>query len=631
MRKITLTDRLRYQFDNFMARGPVALIGGLALVSLVFILIMGILVSLTGIAPEGSERLNSLEAIWSVLMRTLDAGTMGGDTGWVFRLAMLLVTFGGIFIISTLIGLLSNGINDKLESLRKGRSRVIETDHLVILGWSLQIFTLISELTLANANRPDTCIVVLSEMDKVEMEDALQDALGKVRRLRLVCRTGSPSNMADLGIVSVQMARSIIILNQSSEQSDVQVVKTLLAVTNIPRSASTPYHIVAQVQDPKNSDILKLVGRDEIEIVLTNEMISRIVVQTCRQSGLSAVYMELLSFSGNEIYLKSEPNLRGKTYGEALSAYNDSIVMGIKPDAGPVQLNPPMDTVIESGTQLVYISEDDDKIYLSGIAAPLVDRDSIRIKEQSPLGPEKTLILGWNDRLTYIIQQLDAYVAPGSLVTVIADWPIAELGLTTDSLNIQNQKVEYRQGDPTQREVLEALDLTQYDHVLVLCNTGLEPEQADAQTLITLLYLRELADRSQHDFQIVTEILDVRNQALAQVARPDDFVISEQIVSRMLSQVAEQKNLNAVFEDLFNPEGSEIYLKPVANYITGDRPVNFYTIVEAAKQQGESAIGYRRQADADNMAKAYGIVLNPKKDQTIKFAANDLVILLAEK
>jgi hypothetical protein len=190
--------------------------------------------------------------------------------------------------------------------------------------------------------------------------------------------------------------------------------------------------------------------------------------------------------------------------------------------------------------------------------------------------------------------------------------------------------VQYRQGHPTERQVLESLNLTKYHHVIVLSSTDLEPEQADAQTLVTLLYLRDIADRNNHKFQVVTEILDVRNQTLAQVARPDDFVIGEQIISRLLAQVAEQKSLSAVFEDLFNPEGSEIYLKPVSDYLAIDQPVNFYTVIEAAKQRGESAIGYRCKADANNIAKSYGVVINPQKDRHITFAPLDNIILLAE-
>jgi voltage-gated potassium channel Kch len=629
----TLAEQVRYQFDNFMAQGTVALISGLALVSFVFILLMAALVSLLGVAPEGSEPLTLAEALWGVLMRTLDSGTVGGDNGWTFRLTMLFVTFGGIFVVSTLIGLLSSGIEAKLEDLRKGRSRVIESDHIVILGWSLQIFTLISELVLANANQSDTCIVVLSEQDKVEMETALADMLGKLSRTRLVCRTGSPSHMADLGMVSVQTARSIIILHPSQEGGDATLVKTLLAITNIPRSHPQPYHLVAQVQSEKTLDVLRLVAHDEIEPLLIHDLISRIVVQTCRQSGLSTVYMDLLNFSGSEIYFREEPTLQDKTYGQALLAYNNSAVIGLQDSQGTIHLNAPGDRILQPGDRLIMVSEDDDTMDLSLGAAP-IDTGAIHLTDPEPAIAEHTLILGWNNRLSHILTLLDQYVAPQSTITIVADPAITPPGFTADGVHGQDylthQTLQYYPGDPTDRDVLDRLDLGKYDHALVLCNFDLDPQQADAQTLITLLHLRDICNQKQHDLQIVTEILDVRNQALAQVARPDDFVISEQIISLMMAQVAEQKSLNAVLTELFSPEGSEVYLKPVGQYVTLERPVNFYTVVEAAQRRGESAIGYRRRAMAQSMAQDYGVVLNPPKDQPIQFREQDVIIVVSQ-
>lgn len=626
----SLADRWRYWFDNFMARGTVALVSGLGLVSLAFITLMAVVVTASGIRPADGESLNLPESLWGVLMRTLDSGTVGGDTGWVFRLTMLFVTFGGIFLVSTLIGLLSSGIDSKLEDLRKGRSRVLETDHIVILGWSLQIFTLISELALANANRQNTCIVILSENDKVEMESALQEMLGKLPRVRLVCRTGSPSSMTDLGMVSIQTARSIVILSASHHQNDTHLITTLLAIANIPRSHPQPYHLVAQVQSEKTLDVLNLVAQTDVEPLLINDLISRIVVQTCRQSGLSTVYIDLLNFSGDEIYFREEPALQGKSYGQALLSYNRSAVIGIQASDSTIQLNPPSDRLLQAGERLIVISEDDDTTYLNQSDNAPIDEQAITLVEPAPPRAEQTLILGWNDRVNSIIQLLDQYVAPGSQVMVVADLPEQEVDVSKDILTLKNQTVRYRQGDPTDRDVLDQLDLTHYDHAVVLCPATLDPAQADAQTLVTLLHLRDICDRHQHPCQIVTEILDVRNQALAQVARPDDFVISEQLISLMLAQVAEQKSINAVLTELFSPEGSEIYLKPARHYVAMDRPVNFYTVVEAARQRGESAIGYRRKADANNVARAYGTVLNPAKDELIEFQPQDMIILLAE-
>src|SRR3712207_3970754 len=136
MRQGRISDRLRYAFDNSMSRGAVALIGYLGLVSLALIVVAAAVVVVFGIAPDGSDQPGFVEAAWLSLMRTLDSGTMGGDAGWSFRVSMLFVTLGGIFIVSALIGVINNGIDDKLTELRKGRSFVLERDHTLILGWS---------------------------------------------------------------------------------------------------------------------------------------------------------------------------------------------------------------------------------------------------------------------------------------------------------------------------------------------------------------------------------------------------------------------------------------------------------------------------------------------------------------
>ena len=197
----SLADRLRYRFDNYMARGTTALIGGLGMISLIAILAAAAVLSLGQVAQEGAEPPGFVEAAWESLMRALDSGAVGGDTGWSFRLVMFCVTFFGIFVLSTLIGVLNTGIEAKLDELRKGRSRVIERGHTVILGWSDQVFPVVAELVVANANQKDSCIVVMGEKDKIEMEDELRAQVGATGRTRVVCRTGNPIDLADLDIV----------------------------------------------------------------------------------------------------------------------------------------------------------------------------------------------------------------------------------------------------------------------------------------------------------------------------------------------------------------------------------------------------------------------------------------------
>ncbi|MBV9045409.1 MAG: hypothetical protein JO294_09815, partial [Alphaproteobacteria bacterium] len=85
----SVAERLRYEFDKSMAAGPIALIGWLAVISLAMISFAGLVLTVTRFAQDGAEPLGFVEAFWESLMRTLDSGTMGGDTGWGFRLVML--------------------------------------------------------------------------------------------------------------------------------------------------------------------------------------------------------------------------------------------------------------------------------------------------------------------------------------------------------------------------------------------------------------------------------------------------------------------------------------------------------------------------------------------------------------
>lgn len=633
MKQVTFTDRLRYQFDNTMSKGAIALIGWLFIVSMVMILCTSLVVIIGGLAPAPAEggSLSFWEVIWMSAMRAMDAGTVAGDTGtWTFRLTMLAITLGGIFVVSILIGVLTSGIESKLEELRKGRSFVVEANHTVILGWSPQIFTIISELVVANSNQPRSCIAILAEKDKVEMEDEIRSKLGRTGRTRIVCRTGSPIDMTDLEIINPHSARSIIVLADDSPNPDSHVIKTTLALINNPRRRPQPYHLVAEVRHPKNIEIIRTIGGQEVEPILVPDLISRITVQTCRQSGLSVVYSELLDFDGDEIYFQTEPGLIGKTFGQALLAYEDSAVIGLCSRDGRVMLNPPAETMIEADDQIVAISQDDNTVRLSG-QAPAINAEAIRPALTRSEAPVRTLILGWNWRAPLIISELDHYVPVASEVMIVADTPAEEVETVGQELQLHHLTVSFRTGDITDRRTLDELDISAFQHVIVLSYSDqFEPQDADSQTLITLLHLRAIAEQSQTSFSIVSEMLDVRNRELAEVTRADDFIVSDKLVSLLLAQISENKKLAAVFTDLFDPEGCELYLKPATDYVADGQPVNFYTVVEAARQRGETAIGYRLRAQANDAAQAYGVRVNPAKSKTITFSMDDRIIVLAE-
>jgi hypothetical protein len=158
----------------------------------------------------------------------------------------------------------------------------------------------------------------------------------------------------------------------------------------------------------------------------------------------------------------------------------------------------------------------------------------------------------------------------------------------------------------------------------------MELQDADAQTLISLLHIRRVMEETGKDVKVVSEMLDLRNRDLAEVTKADDFIVSDKLISLLMSQVSENKYLMRVFEDLFDADGSEIYLKPMSDYIKSGELINFYTVIESAKRKGETAIGYRIASDAHDNSKAYGVVVNPGKSKMMTFKENDKLIVLAE-
>jgi hypothetical protein len=266
----------------------------------------------------------------------------------------------------------------------------------------------------------------------------------------------------------------------------------------------------------------------------------------------------------------------------------------------------------------------------------LTEKSNYEIKENlfqsskpEGLKKEKTLLLGWNEKGSRIISELENYVGTGSEITIVSELEETESELS--NIKLKKQKAKVINANITDRKILDSLDVSSFNHIIILCYTNeVDIQEADAKTLICLLHLRDIANKTNKNLSIVSEMLDNKNRALAEVTKADDYIVSDRIISLMLSQLSEKKELKKVFDILFEAEGSEIYLKPVTDYVRTGDPMNFYTVLESAAQKKQVAIGYRIHADANDSSKAYGVVINPKKSDMIRFTSEDKIVVLAE-
>lgn len=614
MKKSSLKQRIQYHFDYIMSKGTIALIGLLCSVTLLLVCVAGLICLFLGI--DGGIG----ETIWVSFMHALDPGTITTDTleNIPYVVLQTIVTICGIFISSILIGIISSGLERKLSSLRKGTSVVLEDGHTVILGFNDNIYTLINELIGANENQKDGCIVVVGEEEKEVMEDAIAARFPDTKTTRIICRSGSPCEPHILERCSAETSKSIII----NEYNDPQSIKIILALTSYLKDKELTHpnlYFTVAINDAQNVEAARIAGEGRAEVIFANDAISRIIAHTCRQPGLSQVLVELFDYDGDELYFEDVEELRGLTFKETLNRFDKAVVFGIRNDSG-TYLNPPMDTLITKDDKLILLEDDDGSFEVT--EKPVINEELItkELPEQKPNETDDLLVLGSNPMLPAILKEYDCYVDDGTRVVIVTE---EELDLSKEKYRHINPEI--RMEPFVNRTRMSELLTEDLDNVLILSDNKLDEEEADAKTLLSLIYLWDALKTKKHRVSITSEMKKTINQRLATRSRGDDFVIGSNIVNLLMTQIAENRELTALFEDILDEEGSELYMKPIENYVKLNVPVDFYTVTESASRQGHIAVGYKKIVNDE-----LEIVTNPSKQEEIIFVEGDLLIVVAE-
>ena len=612
MKKHPVREKIRYVFDYLLSKGPVAMIGLLLAVTMTIVGIIGIVANLC------SEDGGVIYHIWNSFLHTLDPGTISGNdaSNVPYLVMMTLATLCGLFLTSILIGIITSGVEDKLNDLRKGLSVVQEKNHVVIIGFNDNTFTLLQELVEANANHKNCCIVLLGEQDKEEMEETVAARMPDTKTTHIICRTGSLHEFYSLERCAVENCRSVIV----NLQEDAQVIKTILALSAYVKEKeilNPDMYFIASILDKQHLEAARIAGEGRAEIIYAKDTISRIIAHTCRQHGLSQVIAEILNFSGNEMYLERVPEMVGKTFHEAQLSFVNAVPVGLQ-IGDRVYLNPKMDTVIGEKDLMVLLEMDDgeyalcaptkvnDRMINNGVYCALREKDHL-------------LILGSNDKLPMILREYSQYVDPASEVVVVDEEMSDDYLAETYGLNITQCQ------QPVRRNLLQQL-VRQGTNILLLNDDSQDGETSDANTLLNLILLRDIAENEQQHFSITTEMRNPENQRLAVRARVDDFVIGSNFIGLLMAQIAENHKMLPLIHELLNEEGCEFYMKSASQYVPLGVDVNGFVLAESAARKGEVYVGYRKLTPTPQP-----VQVNTDKNEPLVFSENDLIVVIAEE
>ncbi|GER41475.1 ion channel DMI1 [Striga asiatica] len=650
--EVPLKKRIAYMVDVCFSVYPYAKLLALLFATL-FVIGFG------GVALYGVSDSSLSEALWLSWTFVADSGSHADRVGIGPRIVSVSISSGGMLIFAMMLGLVSDAISEKVDSLRKGKSEVIESNHILILGWSDKLGSLLKQLAIANKSIGGGVIVVLAERDKEEMEMDIAKLEFNLMGTSVICRSGSPLILADLKKVSVSKARAIIVLasDENADQSDARALRVVLSLTGVKESLRG--HVVVEMSDLDNEPLVKLVGGELIETVVAHDVIGRLMIQCALQPGLAQIWEDILGFENAEFYIKRWPELDGCCFEDVLISFPDAIPCGVKISAegGKIRINPDDDYVIREGDEILVIAEDDDTYapaplpkYLVQIRKGLTPRIT-----NPPKFPEKILFCGWRRDIQDMIMVLEAFLAPGSELWMFNEVPEKdrEKKLTDGGLDISglvNLKLVHREGNAVIRRHLESLPLETFDSV----NESVEDSivHSDSRSLATLLLIRDIQSKrlpsreakspslrhsvfSQSSWIremqqasdksiIISEILDSRTRNLVSVTRISDYVLSNELVSMALAMVAEDKQINRVLEELFAEKGNEMCIKPGEFYLYDQEEISFFEIMVRGRQREEIVIGYRLATDER-------AVINPvNKLMPRKWSIDDVFVVISK-
>lgn len=617
MRKVSFRERIRYAFDKIMGKGTIALIGMLFLITAVVVLIAGLLCSILG----GTGSVGNL--IWMSFMHTMDSGTLAGDdtSDLTFLILMTVVTICGIFVTSILIGIISSGFEEKLNSLRKGFSRIIESNHTVVIGFNEAVFTILTELIEANSNHKNSCIVVIGQEEKEVMDEQIHSQIKDFKTTNIICRSGRMTDETVFEMASVETARSVI-MNQEDDFSTIKSILAIISYLKSKQAFESDLHLTALIHQKKNLDAAQIAMQGKGEVIFFRDMITRILANTCRQPGLSILLTQLFSFDGDEIYFEYFPELTGKKFGDVLNLFEHSIVMGICKGDVPY-INPPMDTVFENGDRVIHLVEDD------GVAKPLeappvLQIETYKTKEANrERNPFCLLILGYNEKLQSLLAEFDDFLDERASITIACEEIPEEIKAEEQKHVYTVQTMNVKIYD---LEELKALIRQDTKNILLLNEGNCSPEESDQKIILLLLLIRSILAKHNWNVSITSEMNLVENQKLMQIANVNDFVIGSTITSLITTQVSENRNLLDVFVNMLVSDGSEFYMKPAQYYVKLNEEVDYFILTEIAKEKNEILVGIKRVHQGQNE-----IILNPVKSEKVTLTETDYLIVLAEE
>jgi len=650
---MTLITRVRnlmqFRLEQFILRGALS---RLMVIAVAMILIAGgaglFVYAFTPAPTEAYPDAGS--AVWWAFLRLTDSGYLGDDEGALLRtVSSILTVLGVVLFVGALIATMTQWLNDTIEKLEAGYTPIAQNNHVLILGWNNRTASMVEDLVQSegrvarfldrNGGGRRLQIVILAERVSPALMQEIKDKLGRgFDSRRITLRSGTPLRLDHLKRVDYMHAGVILLPTRefvADSSPDELTIKTLMSAAHSDDDVAPgdlPL-VVAEIFDADRLETARRAYPGPAEFIGTPLIISRLLVQNVRHSGLSWIYNELLASQDqpdtNKIFVRRCPELAGKRLVDVADCFSHAVLVGIARDG---ELQPlyadNADSVLED-QPLAFIARDfeectPDREPLA--QAPVRDQPPYRSREDKHT--RRVLVLGWNQKLPSLLAEFDAYEREAVDVDVFSLLDVAEREtiLKRKGVLLDHARVRHLEGDLTSHYEVERLGVERYDNIILVASDWLgSADAADARMLLGYLVLTRVLENVERRPGIVVETMSTDNPGLFDVAGVER-VVSPDLQASMLTQIALRRELHWVMEELFGAGGAEIEFRDAKALGLLGSGRNFDEIRRERAAFGEVLIGTMTNVSAP----APRLRMNPRdKQAAIHLSAGDELVVLA--
>lgn len=474
-------------------------------------------------------------------------------------LAVLVLITGLVLFSGTIIALTTNAIKDYFAKKQSGSGKIYLENHIVVLNWNNKVPELVADLLYVSSRH--VTLMILADIDKAYAEKQIANAIKKVtknhdniKNLNVLVKRGDPLVKSDLDDISIEQADAILIMNKEIKrfatkelsESDLNILKVILSLGQL----KLPHHppIVAEIKCIETSakiatmaNVVDNLKTHTIVPICFDRRLGQIIAQTIIEKHMEDVYLSLFSFDGSEVY-----RLEKTSFETCLNESSHAIPLSI----------------IDNDLFVLSSNNKTKRLTSEHPHKPL----KLTVKPIHEKSIHDVYILGENNKVQFILESFNAYER------------LYNSSFQAEALSQERLPALVKEIKETQKNVT----------FLLLSDETKEQEALDANVIDTLIYLEGALQG--HDVHIIVELLDPKNDRIIKDFNIENTIISNKIISLLLSKLALFPETAAFYENLLtiepSAEGKDDYaivIQPAKQCLKTALPITFKSLKQAVQ------------------------------------------------